>query len=146
MKKFLPLALLLILVELPVFSQNAALSLGGTNAYVTFGNNSSLGLSQFTLECWFRRNGTGSTASTGTGGVTAVPLIAKGRGEQDGSTLDCNYFLGIRSGNNVLTADFEEGSAGSRPGQLNLIWHNAYIISGALFLNLKANNIKRLGV
>ena len=33
---------------------------------------------QFTLECWFRRDGTGTTTSTGTGGVSAIPLVTKG--------------------------------------------------------------------
>ena len=89
---------------------------GGTDAFVSFGNTPALGLAQFTLELWFNRQGTGATASTGTGGVTAVPLITKGRGEADGSNVDMNYFLGIRTTDNVLVADFEEGAAGTQPG------------------------------
>ena len=93
-----------------------AIDFGGTNSYVTFGNTPALGLPQFTLELWFNRQGTGTTATTGTGGVTAVPLITKGRGEADGSNVDMNYFLGIRTTDNLLVADFEEGAAGAQPG------------------------------
>ena len=54
-------------------------------------------LSQFTLECWFRRDGDGVTTSTGTGGITdAIPLLTKGRHEEDGDVRDMNFFLGIR--------------------------------------------------
>lgn len=109
-------AIMLCFLSFQMIKSQNSLSLSGTNAYVTFGNNSKLGLAQFTLECWFKRNGTGATTSTGTGGVTAVPLITKGRGESDGSNLDMNYFFGIQSSTNVLCADFEEGSAGSSPG------------------------------
>lgn len=97
-------------------NNNSSLQFGGTNSYVTFGNNAALGLSQFTLECWFRKEGSGVNASTGTGGVTAKPLITKGRNEADGSTIDLNYFLGIKSSGNVLCADFEEGTGQPNPG------------------------------
>ncbi len=73
----------------------------------------------------------------GTGGVVAIPLVAKGRGEADGNNLDMNYFLGIRESDGVLVADFEEGVAGSSPG-LNHpvigstvvssdVWHHAAV-------------------
>jgi hypothetical protein len=95
-----------------------SLDFGGTNAYVDFGQPSALRLAQFTLETWFRRDGTGTTASTGSGGVAAVPLVTKGRSQgADGGVYDCNYFLGIRGADSVLCADFEEGTAGSSPGQ-----------------------------
>ena len=57
------------------------------NDYVTFGNPAALGLSTFTLEVWFKREGAGTgvtTAAAGGGGITgsgAVPLLTKGRGE-----------------------------------------------------------------
>lgn len=131
-------------------AQNSV-TFNGTNSYITFGNNSKLGLAQFTLECWFKRTGTGATTSTGTGGVTAVPLISKGRGESDGSNLDCNYFLGIQATTNYLCADFEEGSAGTTPGlnhpivgvtaiQNNIWYHCAVTYTGNvwnLYLNGK---------
>jgi hypothetical protein len=96
---------------------NHALTFGGTDAYVAFGEPSALHLPQFTLECWFRRDGNGVTTSTGTGGVLdALPLLTKGRHEEDGDARDMNFFLGIRDADDVLMADFEEGSAGTTPG------------------------------
>ena len=86
-----------------------ALYFGGTNAYATFGQASGLGVQTFTIETWFRRDGAGTTANTGSGGVLAIPLVTKGRGEEDLSdNRDMNYFLGIRGTDGVLVADFEE--------------------------------------
>ena len=45
---------------------------------------------QFTIETWFRRDGAGVTANTGTGGVTAIPLVTKGVGEAEASNVDMN--------------------------------------------------------
>ncbi|MEI2610278.1 MAG: LamG-like jellyroll fold domain-containing protein [Candidatus Promineifilaceae bacterium] len=95
---------------------NNAIDFGGTNAYVTLGNPVALRLPQFTLELWFRRDGTGVAANTGAGGGMAVPLLTKGVAETDASNVDMNYFLGIRTSDNVLFADFEEGAAGTTPG------------------------------
>lgn len=93
-----------------------ALQFDGSNDYVTFGAAPGLGASNFTLEVWFKRTGTGVTTTSGTGGVTdAIPLLTKGRGEGDGSNVDMNFFLGISTSNNVLAADFEE-AAGSDSG------------------------------
>ena len=93
---------------------NTALAFDGVNDCVTMGAaTSTLGASTFTLECWFKRSGTGVTTSTGTNGLTSViPLVTKGRGEGDATattenTQDCNYFLGIDSATNKLCADFE---------------------------------------
>ena len=84
----------------------------GANDYVTFGAaTTSLGVSNFTVECWFRRTGAGVTTSTGTGGVTATPLVTKGKSESDGSNVDCNYFLGFDA-NGKLAADFEDYNNG----------------------------------
>jgi hypothetical protein len=84
----------------------------GANDYVTFGAaTASLGVTNFTLECWFKRTGTGATTSTGTGGVTATPLVTKGRGEADASNKDCNWFLGFDA-NGRLAADFEDFNSG----------------------------------
>lgn len=108
--------LILITILCEVLQSQNAVQFNGTNAYIAFGNNANLGLQQFSLECWFKRLGSGATTSTGTGGVTGVPLISKGRGEADGSNLDMNYFLGIRQTDSTLVADFEEGSLGTTPG------------------------------
>ena len=88
----------------------------GTNGYATFGNPAALGLANFTIETWFRRDGAGVGTNTGSGGVVAIPLIAKGRSEDDGSGVDVNYFMGLRETDGVLIADFEEGAGGTTPG------------------------------
>jgi len=98
------------------FSFDYGLRFTGTSGYVTFGNNAALGLPAFTIETWFRRDGAGATASTGSGGVTAIPLVTKGYAEADGSNVDMNYFLGLRGTDGVLVADFEEGAGGATPG------------------------------
>src|SRR5205814_4102465 len=68
------------------------LHLKGTSAaadYVSFGAAPGLGAATFTVEAWFKRDGTGVTTSTGSGGLTSViPLVTKGRNESDGSTTD----------------------------------------------------------
>lgn len=108
---------------------NGALSFGSTNAYVTFGNNTNLGLKFFTLETWFKKTGNGTTVSTGSGGVTAIPLVTKGRQEGSGNKA-MNYFLGIDS-TGVLAADFERyANAQNYPAKgvtviSNDIWYHA---------------------
>lgn len=89
-----------------------ALSFDGSDDYVTFGDNPALKLGTFTLECWFKREAGGTGASTGVGGVTGIPLITKGRGQSDGSNVDCNYFFGIDETSGVLVADFEDLATG----------------------------------
>lgn len=136
-----------------------ALYFGGTNAYVTFGNAAALGLPQFTLETWFRRDGVGATTSTGSGGVTAVPLITKGRAENDASNVDLNYFLGISGTGNFLVADFEEGLGGTSRGLnhpitgttsiANGIWYHAAVTydgsTWRLYLNGNLDNQLTVG-
>ena len=93
---------------------NYGMKLTGTLAagdYVTFGKALNLGASKFTLEAWIKRQATGATTTTGTGGVTAIPIISKGMAEADGSNVDMNYFLGINA-TNALTADFEDTATG----------------------------------
>ena len=116
-------------------SSTAALSFS-ESTYVTFGDPAALDLAQFTIECWFRRDGTGTTTSTGSGGITdAIPLVTHGTSQTDGTNVDENYFLGIRNSDGVLCADFEEGAGGPSPG-LNhpvigvtpvgmAVWHHA---------------------
>lgn len=115
-----------------------ALEFNGTSQFVRAGSVSSspdaLNASVFTLEAWFYRTGSGTMTSTGTGGVNAAPLIAKGRGQADGSNVDTNYFLGIDSSGR-LVADFEEGAGQPSPGLnhpvtgvtviSNNVWHHA---------------------
>lgn len=109
----------------------AALSFDGVNDYVTMGVASGLGTTAFTVECWFKWTGGSATASTGSGGLdNVIPLVAKGRSEQDSpANLNCNYFLGI--GNNRLVADYEDSAAGlNHPvaGSTTItqnVWHHA---------------------
>lgn len=74
------------------------------------GNATKLGLKVFTVEAWVRRTGKGSEMNTGVGGLNLVPLMGKGRGENDGSNLDCNYAIGFRD--NAIGADFEDNATG----------------------------------
>ena len=110
---------------------NTALQFDGTNDYVTFGAAPSLGVTTFTLEAWFNWTGGGTTASTGTGGVTAIPLLTKGLHESDGSNVDANWFLGISGGK--LAADFEDAATGlNHPvtgnGTITTnVWHHAAV-------------------
>ena len=124
---------LLVAVPSPASAQQS-LQLDGVNDYVTFGAAPGLGSTTFTIEVAFKRTAAGVTASTGTGGVTAVPLITKGRGEADGANTDMNWFLGINAANQ-LTADYEEGAGQASPGLnhpvtgttmiTNNVWHHA---------------------
>ncbi len=98
-----------------VADDESAVFLNGNTSYISMGfgaTTSSLNTSSFTVECRFMRTGPGVTASTGTGGITtALPLVAKGVGEGDGSNLDANYFLGIDNVTGKLVADFEQQNA-----------------------------------
>jgi hypothetical protein len=116
-------------------AQNA-LQLGSGTAYVTFGDPAKLKLSQFTVETWFRRDGTGTGASTGTGGIASLlPLVTKGAAQAEGSNVDANFILGIDTAGDVIAADFEEGAAGASPGLnhpvsgvtpiVNGVWYHA---------------------
>ncbi len=123
----------------PTVPSGSALSFDGTNDHVTFGNAAGLNATDFTIETWFRRDGTGATTSTGTGGLTSIiPLVTKGRGEADGSNLDMNWFLGIDSTTNVLAADFEDTATGlNHPVSgttviaSDSVWHHAAVTYSA---------------
>src|SRR6266542_2695444 len=123
---------------------NNALQFNGSSQYVTFGAAPSLGASDFTLETWFNWTGGGTTAQTGTGGLTAaMPLITKGRNEADGTNADANYFLGIQG--SKLAADFEEGAGQAVPGAnhpltgtttiTTNVWHHAAVTYNGSSLN-----------
>lgn len=92
---------------------NGGLYFNGVDEYADLGNPPALNLSTFTLETWVKREGNGIATSTGSGGVTAIPLVTKGRGEADQSNLDLNYFMGIRESDGVLIADFEDSNLGN---------------------------------
>ncbi|HUR44352.1 MAG TPA: LamG-like jellyroll fold domain-containing protein [Candidatus Saccharimonadales bacterium] len=116
---------------------SGALSLNGTNQYVTFGLAKSLGSPTFTLETWFNWTGGGVPGNTGNGGIWAIPLITKMTAEDDGDERDGNYFLGIRGTDGVLIADMEEGARAAAPGSnhpvlgvtpvTSNVWHHAAV-------------------
>ncbi|MAQ18582.1 MAG: hypothetical protein CMN30_27775 [Sandaracinus sp.] len=90
---------------------STALRFDGVDDQVSMGVAPELGLAVFTLEAWVYREGRGLAAGTGAGGVTHVPIVAKGRGERDGTNVDCNYAFGIHG--EVLAADFEDMASGA---------------------------------
>jgi hypothetical protein len=90
---------------------SSALAFDGIDDHVTMGVAPELGLETFTLEAWIRRDASGSEAGTGSGGVQLVPIVAKGRGENDDTIYNCNYAFGIAD--NVLAADFEDSATGA---------------------------------
>lgn len=126
------------------YTDNYGLQFNGSSSYVTMGPAPSLGAATFTLETWFKKTGPGQTTDSGSGGVTAVPLVCKGRGESDGSNVDCNYFFGIGD-TGVLAADFEDMASGlNHPAtgtaliQENVWYHAAATYDGTtwrLYLN-----------
>ncbi|NUO49594.1 MAG: phosphohydrolase, partial [Polyangiaceae bacterium] len=88
----------------------SALAFDGVDDAVSMGVASELGLATFTVEAWVRRDGKGAAAGTGVGGLALVPIAGKGRGEDDGSNVDCNYQFGFFG--DVLGADFEDSATG----------------------------------
>ena len=118
----------------------SALQLNGTTQYVTFGAAPGLDAPAFTLELWFNWTGAGTTASTGNGGVVAIPLLTKGLHESDGSNLDANWFLGIAGGK--LAADFEDTASGLNHPVTGIntittnVWHHAAATYGSGTWNL----------
>ena len=126
-------AILALILSAPPAAAGTSLHFDGVDDHVTMGAAPGLGLAAFTVECWFRWDGEGAAASSGVGGVSAVPLVSKGRGESDGGTQDMNYFLGIRPLDGVLVADFEDMATGlNHPvaGMTRVIdgnWHHAAV-------------------
>ena len=95
---------------------NSSLDFNGVEDYITFGAAQGLNTTSgtFTVEAWIRIEGTGITTSTGSGGLSGIPIVAKGRSESDVSGRNVNYFLGINS-SNILVADFEESGGANHP-------------------------------
>ena len=127
---------------------NDGLFFDGVNDHVTFGENPALKLATFTIECWFKHEAGGVGAGTGSGGVTAIPLIAKGRGEADTpANINCNYFMGIDVATGKLAADFEDANTGLNHPALGQsvvpvgVWQHAAVAfdgtSWTLYLNGK---------
>ncbi|MBK7950890.1 MAG: hypothetical protein IPK00_19560 [Deltaproteobacteria bacterium] len=94
---------------------DCSLDFGSSGAYVTFGS-APTSASRFTIETWFRRDGTGASVSTGTGGVTAIPLITKGRGEADGNNPRHELVPRHSSFGRRARRRLRRGAAGATPG------------------------------
>ncbi|NOY80785.1 MAG: hypothetical protein GXP31_07245 [Kiritimatiellaeota bacterium] len=92
------------------------LHLDGVDDYVEIDRenhgNGGVDLTDFTISLWFKKTGAGQTATSGNGGVTAVPLVTKGRDEGEGDITDVNYFLGIDT-SGKLVGDFEDTATGA---------------------------------
>ncbi len=126
---------------------NSSLRFNGTEDYITFGAAPGLNTSSgaFTVEAWIKIEGTGIATSTGTGGISGIPIIAKGRSESDASGRNVNYFLGISTGN-ILVADFEESGGANHPATgTNAIplnkWTHVAATYGAGTWNLYINGV-----
>lgn len=108
--------------------KSEGLAFDGKTGEVTMGVAPELGLPKFTVEAWVRRDGVGETTNTGAGGLTYVPVIGKGRGENDQTVNNCNYALGFVDGR--LGADFEDDvDGGNHPvvGKTEVMigeWHH----------------------
>ncbi len=92
-----------------------------TSSYVTFGDPAKLDLSEFTVETWFKRTGTGTPNTTGSGGITIVPLLTHGAPQAESSNVDANWILGIDTGTTAtcMAADFEGMRRPAAPTGLN---------------------------
>ena len=138
-----------------------ALDFDGVDDRVSFGTASGLGVTTFTIETWFKREGTGVVASTGdlglTGTTSAIPLLTKGRGQSDdppgvGSNLDMNWFLGIRGDTGVIAVDYEEGAGQLSPSLnhpysgttpiVNNTWYHAAATFDGTTLRLYLNGVE----
>ncbi len=118
---------------------NSALAFNGTNQYVALGAAPSLNSTSFTVETWFMRTGAGISTNTGNSGLPSViPLVTKGRFEQDTpANLNMNWFLGIDTATSTLAADFEDtANGGNHPFYgskpiTNNVWHHAAVTFGS---------------
>jgi len=90
----------------------SALRFDGRDDYVAFDPAGELALRTFTIEAWFQRLGTGRPVRLGAGGVEAIPLIGRGPVRGSGRDGGLNYFLGLRAGDGVLVAAFQEQAGG----------------------------------
>ncbi|HEX2808675.1 MAG TPA: LamG-like jellyroll fold domain-containing protein, partial [Kineosporiaceae bacterium] len=92
----------------PSAAAGTGLDFDGTNDHVTLGGQSAFNSNTFTIETWFRRDGTGvatGTSATTPGLVSVIPLVTKGR--TGGTAQIVNWFLGIDTATNRIAADFE---------------------------------------
>lgn len=86
---------------------------GVAGSGIDCGTSTTLNGTSFSIVAWVYRAGNGITASTGSGGLTAVePIFHRLVGEADGSNLDGNYSLGFVPASLKFAADFEDKNTG----------------------------------
>jgi len=127
---------------------NLALLLDGVADYAHAGTSSQLSSSFFTASAWFKRNGTGTTASSGTNGRVAEPIITKGVGEGDASNLDANFFIGWLQASRKLAVDFEDTLSGANHPMDSISVLNAtntwYMVTVTMATSTKQSNNYRM--
>jgi outer membrane protein assembly factor BamB len=95
-------------------AENQWIYLNGSSC-VTMDRAMSLSVTSFTLEAYIHRTGDGSPTTIN--GISVVPIITKGAGgEGDNSNADMNFFLGLRTSDWKVIADFEDNvNGGNHP-------------------------------
>ncbi len=91
-------------------TDGSALRFDGRDDYVTFDPEGGLALRAFTVETRFKRLGPGRPVGIGSSGIEAIPLISRGSIRDGGKVQGLNYFLGLRAGDGVLVAGFQDQS------------------------------------
>jgi hypothetical protein len=84
----------------------------GTDTSIRVPDSNTLDAPNFTVEAWVNRSSGGVATGTGTGGITAYPVISKGRAEAETNDADVNYFLGIDTSGRIAV-DFEQANSGA---------------------------------
>lgn len=111
-------------------AKTQSILLNGSSNYGSAGNNAALRLTNFTLEAWIKIEGTGIITSNGTGSgghTNIVPILTKGRSENENALLDVNYFLGYDLTTNKLQADFEDNATSlNHPVTSNAVLGNCW--------------------
>jgi hypothetical protein len=112
----------------------------GTSNFLDGNKPTSLNGATFTVSCWFLWRAGGATASTGSGGKVAYPLVTRCVGEADGSNVDGNYFMGIDSTTLSLCGDYEDTGTGlnhpvtgATAIKTNIWYHGAITYDGSTF-------------
>ncbi|MBL0200958.1 MAG: hypothetical protein IPP81_12750 [Chitinophagaceae bacterium] len=85
----------LFIISISLQSRSQSVSFSGSN-YANAGNAAALHVTNFTLEAWVKIEGTGATTSSGSGGVTLVPLLQRTGGVRT-CCRRCKLYFWIRS-------------------------------------------------
>ncbi len=115
---------------------NMALQLS-TSSYVTMGapGPAKLGLTEFTIETWFKRTGTGTSNTTGSGGITIVPLVTHGAPQNEkleyrrqldpGDQYNGQRHRGRLRGDRRSVSDRSNAPVSGMTAITNDVWHHA---------------------